>query len=172
MQSASYEDYDSTVLVTEWRNDTEKPVRFEYHIQTPTPILGRAPGSPLTYKERTGNERVVVQPGKTISLTSELDQAIQRTLITEDGTEIIIAGLAPQLTKLGTTHERRLHPALDDALAQRRDALEKAARAMQEARTAQDSLLLAQAKIAELEAEKARLETSNKPAVASAHKQK
>lgn len=150
---------------TRWKNETERKVRVDI-VTHGHGIRGK---QSHTAARKT---RYTWEPGKSIDLPSELDDAIQKVLGGEKdertGRTIggsIQGGLAPQLTNMSLDRDDRptLHESLNTALQEQihRNAL--AAAAALNARNAQDMALIAAARASEEEASAARREDRRPP---------
>jgi len=91
------------VSFTEWVNNTNQTMKFDLLSNVGPNHVGEM-------------LRVTLKPGETITLESEYDQGIRTTRIEnkgdEDEREVIVGGIAPRLTKVGSA-EIELHPSLD-----------------------------------------------------------
>lgn len=116
--------------ITRWTNPTDKPVTVDLYTGTGVAKVDK-------HKNPSGVTRVTWEPGQTIELPSEFDDAIQKI----DPSGQVVGGRAPMLLRNGQRHS--VHSALD---------VKKT-----EAVTAAQALLEASKARAEAEAQVARL---------------
>lgn len=126
--------------VTRWTNPSKKD-RVTVDLYTGTGIA-----KVDRHRNASGYTRVVWEPGQTIELSSDFDQAIQKL----DANGQVVGGRAPQLLRNGQRHQ--VHPALDvfrsnaetaeeallDAAKQNAEMRERLSRAEQQATEARE----------------------------------
>src|SRR6266540_1633890 len=103
MSAAAYDQHPNQ---TAWSNNTSRDVKFRIRIGPRQVRAGNPAAGIPPHTVHPGYEDYIIKPGQTQFLPSKYDHAIQEL---KDG--IVVAGLAPQLTRNGDAPV--LHEALD-----------------------------------------------------------
>lgn len=122
--------------MTEWFNPTTKDVKLDIY----TGQHGAGAEGKQRPRNQSGRVRYIVPSLKSLKITSEYDQAIQKT---RDG--VVVAGMAPQLINQSVSPAPVVHPSLDPLEQARKEAAEKAQKALAEKSATEEALKLAEA---------------------------